>query len=68
MQKAPNRQYESIQEAAARARVHTKTVRRWIAQGKLTAYRPSSRIIRLDAAEVDAMMDATATTRWNEVA
>lgn len=59
------RKYESIQEAAGRLGVHTKTIRRWIAQGKLTAYRPSARVIRLDAAEVDAMMDATATTRFN---
>lgn len=66
-QKTP-RAYESLQDSARRIGVTVKTLRRWIAQGKLTAYRPSKRVIRLDAAEVDAMMDATATTRWNEVA
>ncbi|MBH5297514.1 helix-turn-helix domain-containing protein [Corynebacterium ulcerans] len=62
------RSYESLQDSARRIGVAVKTLRRWIAQGKITAYRPSARVIRLDAAEVDAMMDATASTRWNEVA
>lgn len=56
--------YESVQEVAERLGIHHKTVRRWIAQGKLTAYRPSPRVIRLDATEVDAMMDSTASNRW----
>lgn len=62
------RSFISIQQAATHVGVHTKTIRRWIAQGKLTAYRPSARVIRLDANEVDRMMESTATTRWNEVA
>lgn len=59
------RTFISIQDAAEMVGVSVKTIRRWIAHGKLTAYRPSARVIRLDAAEVDAMMDATATTRFN---
>lgn len=48
-------EYLSLQEAADRWGVSSKTVRRRIAEGKLAAYR-SGRIIRLRVADVDAMM------------
>jgi excisionase family DNA binding protein len=44
----------SISEAAERAGVATKTIRRRIADGTLTAYRLGPRLIRLDLAELDA--------------
>lgn len=50
------RQFETIAEAAARTRVCTKTLRRWIAAGRLTAYRYGPHLIRLDPAEVDALL------------
>lgn len=58
----------SIQQAANHVGVHTKTIRRWIADGKLTSYRPSARVIRLDLAELEELINSTASTRWNEVA
>jgi excisionase family DNA binding protein len=46
----------SIAAAAERLGVCTKTVRRWIAEGRLTGYRVGPTLIRLDAAEVDALL------------
>ena len=42
----------SIQEVAVWYGVDVKTVRRWIAQGRLTAQRIGPRLIRLDREEV----------------
>jgi excisionase family DNA binding protein len=47
--------YESLVEAAERLGVSTKTLRRRIADGSLTAYRLGPHLIRLDPAEVDAL-------------
>lgn len=55
----------SIQDAAEMVGVSTKTIRRWIAHGKLTAHRPSQRVIRIDPADICRLMDATATTRFD---
>jgi len=49
----PHRRYESIPQAAERAGVTTRTIRRWIAQGELTGFRMGKRMIRLDADELD---------------
>ena len=46
----------TITEAAARIGVNTKTVRRRIADGSLVGYRVGPRLIRLDPAEVDALL------------
>lgn len=48
--------YETIAEAAARTGVSTKTIRRRIAEGQVTGYRFGPRFIRLDPAEVDALL------------
>lgn len=53
---APTRHYVSISEAAERVGVSTKTVRRWIATGALTGYRIGPRVVRIDAAELDAAL------------
>lgn len=58
------RTFISIQDAAEMVGVSVKTIRRWIAGGKLTAHRPSPRVIRIDAAEICRLMDASATTRF----
>ena len=47
---------ESISSAAEYVGVSTKTIRRWIAAGHITGYRTGPRLIRVDAAELDAML------------
>ena len=47
----------TVQEVADRFRVTHVTVRRWIAAGKLTAYRIGGHTIRLDLDEVDALVE-----------
>jgi excisionase family DNA binding protein len=46
----------AIAAAAKRDGVSTKTIRRYIAAGLLTAYRVGPRLIRVDLAEVDALL------------
>lgn len=55
------RQYESIQDAARRASVSEKTIRRRIDEGVLKAYRVG-RLIRLDPLQVDRALDPA--SRW----
>jgi excisionase family DNA binding protein len=50
------RNYESLAEAAVRTHVSTRTLRRWIAAGRLNAYRAGPRLLRIDPDDVDAMM------------
>jgi excisionase family DNA binding protein len=44
----------SIQQAADHADVSTKSIRRWIAEGRITAYRVGPRLIRVDLDELEA--------------
>lgn len=46
----------SIAEAAAHYDVCTKTIRRWIADGRLIAYRTGPRLIRVDLAASEAKL------------
>lgn len=57
-QKIPTarRRYETLQSAADRLAVDTRTLRRWIAAGRLEAYRTGPRLLRLDVDEVDALL------------
>lgn len=48
--------YESLAEAAERTHVSVRTLRRWIAQGRLNAYRAGPRLLRIDPEDLDAMM------------
>jgi excisionase family DNA binding protein len=50
----------SMTEAAARLDISTRTLRRYIAAGRLTAYRIGPRLIRIDAAELDQLPVALA--------
>jgi excisionase family DNA binding protein len=52
----PWRQFESLTSAAERTGLSTKTIRRRIAAGQLTAYRNGPRVIRLDPNDVDRLM------------
>ncbi|KLO28405.1 helix-turn-helix domain-containing protein [Mycobacterium haemophilum] len=55
------RQLISIIEAAAVLDISTRTLRRYIAAGRLTAYRIGPRLIKIDAAELDQLPVALAT-------
>jgi excisionase family DNA binding protein len=57
----PRRRYETIQAAAERTGVSTRTVRRWMAQGLIMGYRMGPRLVRLDADEIDRRMKAIPT-------
>ncbi len=50
------RQFESLSQAAERTGLSTRTLRRRIASGDLTAYRNGPRVIRLDPDGVDWLM------------
>ncbi|BBY48383.1 hypothetical protein MARA_18510 [Mycolicibacterium arabiense] len=47
--------------AAKFFRVHPNTVRRWIAEGRLPAYRVGPRRLLIDLADVEALIVPTAT-------
>lgn len=50
------RRHPSLAEAAEIAGVHKTTVRRWIVEGRIRAYRIGPRLIRVDADDLDAML------------
>jgi len=52
----PAKTYETIPGAAQRVGVHPRTLRRRIADGSLTGYRFGPTLIRVDPAEVDALL------------
>jgi excisionase family DNA binding protein len=49
-------QYVTIAEAAALLKVHRSTIRRWIAQGELPAYRVGQRRLALKRADLDRLV------------
>ena len=51
-----SRTYLAVNAAAERVSCSPRTIRRWIAEGRLTGYRAGARLIRVDAAELDALM------------
>lgn len=48
------RRLASIPAAAESADVSTKTIRRWIAQGRIGGYRVGPRLIKVDLNELEA--------------
>jgi excisionase family DNA binding protein len=59
----PRRRMLSMAAVAEQFDVSERTIRRWIAAGQLSAYRIGTRTVRLDAAEVDAIVHKVPTTR-----
>ena len=55
------KKYLTVKEAAERLNVQPHTLRAWINQGKVKAYRLTARMLRLDAEELDAFMAKVAT-------
>ena len=53
----------SIAAAADTLGVSTKTIRRYIADGRLTACRMGPRLIRVDMTEVDALLSPIPTAQ-----
>lgn len=53
---AATRRLDSIPNAAEYLGVSTKTIRRYIAAGRVTGYRTGPRLIRVDLNELDAML------------
>lgn len=52
----PRRQYATQSEAARYVGVTPRTIRQWIAEGRITGYRINERVIRVDLNEIDAAM------------
>jgi excisionase family DNA binding protein len=57
--------YASFKEGAqyAGGKLSERTLRRYIAQGRLTGYRFGPRMIRIDLNELDALMDPIPTAK-----
>jgi excisionase family DNA binding protein len=53
---APARNLASMIEAADYAGVTVRTLRRYIAEGRLTGYRLGPRMIRIDLTELEALL------------
>lgn len=52
----PRRRYAKIAEAAEYLGVTARTIRAMVSDGRLTAYRNGSRLVRIDLNELDAAM------------
>jgi excisionase family DNA binding protein len=50
-----NRRWVSLSEAAIYSGVSSRTIRRMIANGKLTGYQSGSRLIRIDLNDLDTV-------------
>lgn len=58
---APRRELVTLADAAHHLGISHRTLRYWIAEGRLTAYRVGPRLVRLDAREVDALVEPIPT-------
>jgi excisionase family DNA binding protein len=55
------KKYITLAEGADLLDVHPRTIRRWIASGRLTGYRAGSHLIRVDPDELDAILSPIPT-------
>lgn len=62
------RRLASLTEAADYLGTCVKTIRRYIAAGKLTGYRAGPRLIRVDLDELDAMLSPIPTAGTGDAA
>lgn len=56
------RAYVSLAQASAHVGVSERTIRRWIADGRLVGYRVGPRLLRVDRVELEALFSAIPTT------
>lgn len=63
MTQVVGQRFESLSDAAERTGISIPTLRRRIANGQLAAYRSGPRVLRLDPADVDALMVRVPTMR-----
>lgn len=56
------RRFYSLEQSATYLDVTVKTVRRWIAEGRLPAYRLGDRLLKVDIADLDAFARRVPTT------
>jgi len=68
MQARPARRLVSIADAADYVAISTKSIRRRIACGDLAAYRVGPRLVRVDVAELDAMLRPIPTASSGDAA
>lgn len=54
MPKHPQRRLVGLPAAAEAADVCTKTIRRWISEGRITGYRVGARLIKVDLDELES--------------
>lgn len=59
----PNHELGSVKEAAERYGCSPDTVRRWVAQGMLDAYRLGPRLLRIDLTADDRLLRRIQTRR-----
>jgi excisionase family DNA binding protein len=50
------RRYAKVKDAADYLDLHEATIRKWIDEGKIHAYRSGNRVLRVDLNEIDAML------------
>jgi excisionase family DNA binding protein len=56
MPEALARKYATIEDEAERLAVNPRTIRRMIARGEITGYRLGNKLVRVNPAEIDAVM------------
>ncbi|BCI83173.1 hypothetical protein MTY66_47980 [Mycolicibacterium sp. TY66] len=56
MTNAVARQWIGLPEAAELCGVHYRTLRKWIAEGRLNAVRVGPKLLKVDAADLDKLM------------
>lgn len=57
------RRFIDLNAAAELLGVDTATLRRWAAQGRITLYRVGPRLLRVDVAELDALVRPVPTAQ-----
>jgi excisionase family DNA binding protein len=62
-----SRRLVGIAQASEYADVHPITIRRWVAAGRVPAYRAGPRLLKIDLNELDAMLRPVPTAGGRDV-